>query len=149
MPDSPAPLPAIAPQIAPASAPGSAPGLPVPVPPPVFHDVTIVSTRKLAQARATRDTPGLSQQSSQHTHNCTIIAVIGQLGSERPRRNAGAGSRRRKRQPPRGRFVSSFRPTPPSRQVGTKPGVRIRAKSRVQGHERYNGSRFVQVCIAA
>jgi hypothetical protein len=30
-----------------------------------------------------------------------------------------------------------------------KPGVRIRAKSRVRGHERYNGSRFVQVCIAA
>jgi hypothetical protein len=34
---------------------------------------------------------------SQHAHNCTIRVVIGQLCSERARRNAGAGSRRRKR----------------------------------------------------
>jgi hypothetical protein len=33
----------------------------------------------------------------QNAHNCTIRAVIGQPSSERSRRNAGAGSRHRKR----------------------------------------------------
>ncbi|MDE2468375.1 MAG: hypothetical protein KGL35_06440, partial [Bradyrhizobium sp.] len=36
---------------APPPAATPAPGLPVPMPPPQFHDVTITSTRKLAQAR--------------------------------------------------------------------------------------------------
>ncbi|MGA7807151.1 portal protein [Bradyrhizobium sp.] len=47
-------IPAIAAPNAPAPAAGPAPGLPAPMmppPPPQFHDVTIISTRKLAQAR--------------------------------------------------------------------------------------------------
>jgi hypothetical protein len=43
-------LPA-APQSAPPAVAGPAPGVPVPMPAPQFHDVTIISTRKLAQAR--------------------------------------------------------------------------------------------------